>query len=308
MKKGLIRINLYFILFFISCLVLSAYDRGREIRIIYDFDHKELCVFKITKHENKKEPAAITFQLISDDRIMLGIKSKEDPKLFSMDYKLIPANTPYVLPSEIGALIPTKADEKSQINPDVVVNVSDDLISGGKLLVEFIKKGDDGVNEESHKFIFKIKSSYPVFMPSTGVVISNATNPSIDIITNEKGDHILVYVNKDKTSFLSLRPQQDLIQFLNFRIWEGLYLSLGFPLTLSKKIYENPYVGFAFYPGQNLAYIIHFGITFHKETQISKSSGYVENQIVEETIQASSIPSEEKYHTRAYLGVAFRIK
>jgi hypothetical protein len=218
------------------------------------------------------------------------------------------------LPGEISSILaPEQAAQPKgkvaiEMAPDVGLNVTDDLPSGGRLLASFTKKNENGKIEHVDDIVLKIKHSYPLFLPSTGVVFSNETDPTISIVNNEKGESVVVYKNIEPTGITNLRPKQDLIQFFNFRVYEGLYFSFGCPVTLSKRFYENPHLGLAFYPGQNLAYVILGGIVFHKETQILSALGYRENQVVDSKLKADSIPTEEKYHVRFFVGISFRLK
>jgi len=292
------------------CNYLSSYERSREVKVIWDYDKKELYIFENGRPVEKP----LTFILRTDDRLVLGIKIEGDTRLFSIGYKLLPPKTPYELPGEISSIVtaeqaaPTRGIQAKEMTPDVGLNVTDDLPSGGRLLVSFIKKNTDGKTEQVDDILLKIKHSYPLFLPSTGVVFSNETDPTISIVNNEKGESVVVYKNRESTGIFDLRPKQDLIQFFNFRVYEGLYFSFGCPVTLSKNLYENPHLGLAFYPGQNLAYVILGGIAFHKEAEILSSSGYKENQVVDSSLKADSIPTEQKYHVRFFVGISFRLK
>jgi hypothetical protein len=254
--------------------------------------------------------------LFPEDRIVLGILNNANSKKYKIEYQVLPPKSPYQLPGEIGAIIGQKSAEGVTAakvmneTPGTMLNVTDDLVSGGKLKALFYEyeKDDDKNPAQTIPVLFQIKSGYPLFIPSTGVVFSNESNHTIAVIANSDGKSIIVYKDKENTGLFDLRPKEDLIQFFNFRLYEGLYLSVGFPLSLSKKMYENPHAGLSFYPGQDSAFLVNVGVAFHKEQRLLPSSGYVENQVVADSLKAESLPTESPFFVRFYLGLSFRLK
>ncbi len=297
------------ILFFLGTMTsLQAYDLAREIKIVWDYDSKELYVSQ--GREQLSSP--MTLVLLTEDKILLGLKTKalDYRKRFLIGYELLPPAAPYQVPAEIGSVIATSAPVKTgeEIKANLNLFVTEELPSGGKLLVIITEKDDNGKVVGTDKLVFKVKFSYPLFIPSTGLLFSNEANPDIAIEKTASGESVLLYKEKEKTGMANLRPKQDLIQFFSFRLREGLYLSAGFPLTLAKRIYENPHLGLSFYPGQNLAYLIHMGLSYHRELQILEASGYKENQPVGATLRREDIPTENRGHIRFYVGIAFRLR
>ena len=122
------------------------------------------------------------------------------------------------------------------------------------------------------------------------------------VLDDSKGRYVLK--NNDTSS---LRPLQSVVSFLNFRIYNPIYLSLGF--SLNQNIFTEPLIGLSYYlKVKNVGVVATTGIHFSKEVEIISSSGFSDGQTIDPTIglTVEDIPTEENYHARFFFGFSFR--
>jgi len=194
------------------------------------------------------------------------------------------------------------------------LQVAEKLPAGGRLKVTFYKAPeakDNKAKTERLVFCFDVKKSYSYFMLSSGLILTNEINPEVSLertsgqLDGDQG-RMIVLKNKGGKQFYNLRPKQAVIQFFNFRLYEGLYATLGIPLN--ENIFTNPAIGLSWRISPNHDYILSGGLTLHKEKEILASTGFKEGLVVPSSFQKDDIPVDESYCVRLFVGISFRLK
>lgn len=280
---------------------------GRDVQIQWNADAKQK---KLKVIENGKlicDPQSYYFELRKNDRVLLIMQANR------LKNKKLKLQIEYTITGlDVSARFSKRATEiwaKDEPIPRAVeperetVQVTDDLLPGGVLAVTFKKVlGED---EEETKIVkFRIKDEYPWFFSSVGMIITKAIDPEVAIVKTQTNEQIIVL--KDNNT-RTLHPLQSVVSFLNFRIYNPIYISLGF--SLNQQIFTEPMIGLSYYfKVKNVGLVITLGSHFSKEVEIISSSGFKEDQSIDPTLNLTveDIPTIEKYHYRFFFGFSLR--
>lgn len=298
-----------------SSVTLSAGEKGRDVQIAwYDQDNK-LVVIK--DGETIDEPYSYHFKLSKDDKVTLYMEAFwVETKKLQIEYTITGLDVNVRFSKRAAEVFPkAPLTETAEIKKETVP-VTDDLLPGGLLTLTF-KKILPNDEEETKIVKFRIKDEYPWFFSSVGMIVTNAIDPEVAIIKTNKvitfekdGETQQVYeqmlVLKDNNTS-TLRPLQSAVSFLNFRVYNPIYISLGF--SLNQMIFNEPMIGLSYYcKVKNVGLVATFGAHFSKEIEIIKMSGFKEGQSIDPTLglTVEDIPIEEKYHYRLFFGFSLR--
>lgn len=281
---------------------------GRDVQIQWNADAKQK---KLKVIENDKlicDPQSYYFELRKNDRVLLIMQANR------LKNKKLKLQIEYTITGlDVSARFSKRATEiwakdetiqRGEIELErETVQVTDDLLPGGVLAVTFKKVlGED---EEETKIVkFRIKDEYPWFFSSVGMIITKAIDPEVAIVKTQTNEQIIVL--KDNNT-RTLHPLQSVVSFLNFRIYNPIYISLGF--SLNQQIFTEPMIGLSYYfKVKNVGLVITLGSHFSKEVEIISSSGFKEGQSIDPTLNLTveDIPTIEKYHTRFFFGFSLR--
>jgi len=298
----------------LSSINLSAKDQGRDIQIAwYDQDEK-LAVIK--DGEPIDEPYSYHFELSKDDKVIIYMEALwGETKKLQIEYTITGVDVNARFSKRAAEVFPIASGREAAETKKEIVPVTDDLLPGGLLTITF-KKILPNDEEETKIVKFRIKDEYPWFFSSVGMIVTNAKDPEVAIvktnkaITFEKDGEIQqayeqIIVLKDNNN--RFRPLQSVVSFLNFRVYNPIYISLGF--SLNQKIFDEPMIGLSYYcKVKNVGLVATFGAHFSNEVEIISMSGFKENQSIDPTLglTVEDIPKEEKYHTRLFFGFSLR--
>lgn len=310
LKSRLIALALLFASLFFS-VNLSAKEVGRDIQIQWNWDASDKKL--IVKIGKECEENPYSFELRKDDKVMLVAQAR-GPKKIQIEYTIFGLDINARFSKRVSEIF--SADARAKTTPlKETVQVTDDLLPGGILTVTFkrVLKADE---EETKTVKFRIKDEYPWFFGSVGMIFTTAKNPEVAIIktkntitfeingeTQQAYEQIIIM--KDNTS--TLRPLQSVVSFLNFRIYNPLYISLGF--SLNQNIFTEPMIGLSYYfKVKNVGLVGTAGVHFNKETEINSMSEFEEGHSIDPTIglTVEDISTEEKYKARFFFGFSFR--
>lgn len=294
---------------------LSATEKGRDITIAWYDQDKKLGV--IMDGEPIHEPYSYHLKLSKDDNVILFMQALwvETTKL-QIEYSIAGVDAMAKFSKRAAEVFAKAPSLESAETKEEYLPVTNDLLPGGLLIVNF-KKIMPNDKEEIKIVKFRIKDEYPWFFSSAGIVFSQKNNPEVAIVktdnkitfekdgeTQQAYEQILILENNDTSS---LRPLQSVVSFLNFRIYNPIYLSLGF--SLNQNIFTEPLIGLSYYlKVKNVGVVATTGIHFSKEVEIISSSGFSDGQTIDPTIglTVEDIPTEENYHARFFFGFSFR--
>jgi hypothetical protein len=288
-------------------------SKGSDVVIKCEWQGKDEPTLIVTKHG---EPQASPYHVVltKKDEVELQLETDIQAKKLEIEYTITGFDVNAHFSKVAGEVFPA-SDEKAVGQRRKILAVTDDLLPGGLLTVTFKKTFADD-SQDTASFKFRIQDEYPWFFNSFGMVFSSAKEPEVaivntnEIITFEKDGktqqaHQQVIVLKDNDS--QFEPIQSVVTFLNFRIHQAAYASLGF--QVNEKIFTEPMLGVAFYRKiKNVGFAIHGGVHFSKELEILRASGFEDGQKVDPTIglTVDDIPTQEKYHSRFFLGISAR--
>lgn len=293
---------------------LSAGEKGRDIQIAWYDQHEKLVVEK--DGEPIDEPYSYHFELHKDDKVILCMEARwGQTKKLQIEYTIAGVDVSARFSKRAAEVFPKASGRQEDEIKKEIVPVTDDLLPGGLLIITF-KKILPNDDEETKIVKFRIKDEYPWFFSSVGMIVTDAKDPEVaivktnNVITFEKNGmnqqaYEQIIVLKDNNS--RFRPLQSAVSFLNFRVYNPVYISLGF--SLNQKIFNEPMIGLSYYcKVKNVGLVATFGAHFSKEIEIIGMSGFKENQSIDPTLglTVEDIPTEERYHTRLFFGFSLR--
>ena len=201
--------------------------------------------------------------------------------------------------------------------PAIVIKpLSDDLIAGGKLTVNFtIKKkgaaGKETVTDTSGALTFRIEGAPPRFTVSYGIGLTTAATPTVALSRTStivsfqkdgKAQQAYQQVITMKDADVGAKPVQSLMTAANFHVAGPVYASVG--VQVNEKLFEEPVVGGTYRHGVGRVGLnVTLGVHFSHETEIIPESGFSVGQTIDPTVglTADDIPTRKAYHRRIAL-------
>lgn len=310
-----------------------ARAEGRVVQIRWDDTGRSLevwinCADEVCDDGEKLAGSkAYLFQLDQKDAVtlhMIATVPDERPDAVRLDisYTVIGDDPDKAAQAALGKAFPAGAGKKGPEAATVIeetLPVTDRLLAGGKLTVTFersLMKNDKPVPQSSKTLIFGIRDAYPWFAASYGIVATTGRETDVDIVntgtvvtftkdgkTQQALEQKLVVRGEDE----DVRPVQSVVSFLNFRVGGPFYGSLGF--RLDQQIFKEPLVGVSYMRRvRGIGLVVTTGVHLSEETEILRGSGFTSGQMIDPVLglTASSIPTEDRYHLRWFIGFSAR--